>query len=223
MIRTFIFIALLLFSFQGNTQNWFSEIDLGNKNPGYVIGIAGDTIKGYIQYDYPIVMQKRVAFYDNTNGNKAIYQPEDIRGYGIGKTYWASISVRINTYNGIYVFQRFGILESDSGPVTLYRIFEEMDKKKKRINSNEAESLFDKISFYREKQSLDHLYIKKLEKPAEKVMAKSFRKSFPEKMNMYIRDHSVLLEKIKAKDLKLEDIDQIVTEYNNWYSSKFKK
>lgn len=214
---------LILWSLTATGQDWFTSISRDDKVSGYVVGIAGDTIRGYIQYDYPIIMQKRIVFLDNRQGTPTTYTPQDIRGYGLDPTYWASIEVTMDTYDGPYVFKRFGILESEPGPLALYRVFEERDKQKERINSEEAEVLYDRIRLLRQGNSLEHLYIKKQEEPALLLTAKPFRKSFAEEMKHLVGDHKELMQQIRDKELKREDIDLIVATYNDWFLSRLRK
>ena len=58
LIIYFLF-SYLVVSLQGTAQDWFSKNELGSQVDGYIIGIAGDTIYGSLEYSYPISMQKR--------------------------------------------------------------------------------------------------------------------------------------------------------------------
>jgi hypothetical protein len=225
MNRSIFILLVIFFSNPGvYGQTWFSQNSIDEKIEGYISGIAGDTISGYIKYDFPVVMQKRVTFYKNINGDDpVVYIPDDIRSYSIHNRIWTSLKVRMDTYDGPYVFNRFGILESKPGPIALFRIFEEKDKKKKKMNSSEAEKILDKITINRAGLSIDHLYINKFGEPGEKLSSKEFKKSFIEKMRPYIADYDALMNRLVSKELKLENIDRIVAEYNEWYFQKMKK
>lgn len=205
-------------------QDWFSKYEKEALLEGYIIGIAGDTIRGQIRYDFPVVMQKRVAFFQSPRQqDPMIYQPGDIRGYGIRDRRWISTQVIMDTYDGPFPFNRFGQVESMPGPLVLVRIFEEKDKHKKKLNSEEAEVIYRKIPYTRIPGSLDHLYIKKNEEPAIAVSDREFRKSFPRLILKYVGDYEELKEKIENKSWGWKDLDKIVNEYNRWYLSRFRR
>ena len=221
-MRSLIIIPLILFSYCGFSQDWFSIHNQGENIPGYILGIAGDTIKGSVRYDFPIVMQKRVYF-NPKQGSASMeeYNPDNVRGYSINKKLWISTTVIMETYNGQYKFKRFGILESDPGPLFLLRIFDEQDKLKKNINSEEAEKMSKNIMLNYPENSLNSLYIKKIEGEAELLSAKSFKKSFISQIRMYVGDYEALMKKIESKQYQISDIRKIVAEYNKWFESKF--
>jgi hypothetical protein len=221
-----IVFSLFLFCMFGISityaQDWFNEIEQGEKVDGFVIGIAGDTIRGKIIYDYPIVMQNRLIFYDNNNPNKEIqFTPFDIWGYAFDNTYYESVKIRMETYQGTYLFNRFGVLVSEPGAVGIYRIYPEQDKLRKNISSLEAETEYDKIKKNPPKNDYSTLYIKKLEEPGENIGTKSFQKKFVEIMGTLISDNSDLYNKVKNKEHTLQNIFTIVEEYNKAYRSKY--
>ncbi len=215
-------IVLFLFSVPvlSFSQDWFIKYKQGDKVEGYIIGIAGDTIHGFIQYDYPVIMQKKVEFYSGyEDTNSKTYTPEDIRGYQVDNRVWESIQVLMETYNGIYKFSRFGILQSEPGAVSLYRILEEEDKLKKRVNSEEAEKMYENISLHHKEGSLENVYIKKREHPAEAIFTREFKRSFVENMKTYIGNYDELMARIRNKELDHDDLKTIVAEYNQWFSA----
>jgi hypothetical protein len=209
--------------FMAQAQDWFSEYERETLLDGYIIGIAGDTIHGQVRYDYPVVMQKRVAFFQSPRQQEPkIYQPGDIRGYGMKDRRWISTQVIMDTYEGPYPFNRFGLVESIPGPLALVRIFEEKDKHRKKLNSEEAEIIYRNIPYTREGGSFDHVYIKKNEEPAMAVSVREFRKSFPNQILKYVGDYEELKGEIENKSWGWKDLDKIVNEYNRWYLSRFR-
>ena len=203
-------------------QDWFSEYERNTPREGYIIGIAGDTIPGHIQYDYPVAMQKRVTFFRTLNQqNPNIYGPGDIRGYGVEDKRWISVQVIMDTYEGPFQFNRFGLVESMPGPIALVRIFEEQDKRRKKLNSEEAEIIYRNIPDKREPGSFDNVYIKKNEEPAVAVFTREFKKSFPQPILNYTADHGELKKKIDTRAWGWRDLDKIVNEYNRWFISRF--
>ena len=216
---------LLITSIQvASAQDWFSTVKKNEKRQGYIIGIAGDTIPGQIQYDYPVVMQKRVMFFQNGQMLKAeLYEPEDIRGYSMDEKRWVSTRVNMETYEGVFLFNRFGIMETIPGPIALLRIFTEQDKTKKKLNSEEAEVLYRNIQTKRKPGSMKDLYIKKNEDPATAVFTKEFKRSFSDMIKSYVGDHLELKEKITNKFWRWKDLEKIVNEYNRWFESRYLK
>lgn len=223
MMKSLIILPAILISFNAFPQDWFTIHDQGESVAGYVLGMAGDTIRGSIKYDFPVVMQKRVYFnpLQETNSMDE-YTPDNIRGYSIDNKLWLSTAVLIQTYNGPYKFKRFGILESAPGPVSLLRIFDEQDKLKKKINSEEAEKILDGIKLKYPESTLDYLYIKKNEGDAELLSSKSFKKAFVSKMRLYVGDYEALMQKIEAKQYQFGELRKIVAEYNQWFESRYK-
>ena len=221
-MKSLILLPFILVSINASPQDWFTEHTQGESISGYVLGIAGDTIKGSVKYDYPVIMQKRVYFH-SLQGAAGMeeYTPDNIRGYSINEKLWISTTVVMETYDGPYKFKRFGILESDPGPISLLRIFDEQDKLKRKINSEEAEKLTKNIMLEYPESSLKSLYIKKTDGEAELISAKSFRKSFISKIRMYVGDFDDLMKKIETKQYQIKDIRKIVAEYNKWSESKF--
>ena len=167
-------------------------------------------------------MQKRISFFSTENASDPdIYSPDNIWGFSMSDKIWISTTVVMETYNGQYKFKRFGILESGQCPITLLRIFDETDKLKKKTNSEEAEKEFKNIYFNFPKNSLNQLYIQKIEGEAELLNSKEFKKSFISRMKSYIGDNRDLMQKVESKQYTIKNIYTIVTEYNKWYDSKF--
>jgi len=220
MIKSLIILPAMLVSITCCAQNWFSINSYGDNMPGYVLGMAGDTIDGSIRYDYPVIMQKRIAFFseDNTS-DPVIYSPDNIWGFSLAGKKWISTTVIMETYNGPYTFNRFGILESDQGVLMLIRIFNESDKIKKNINSAEAEKDLKNIDLDYPDNSLNQLYIKKTDGDAELLTSKEFKRSFLSKMRFYIGDCKSLMEKLENREYTIKDIYAITTEYNRWFES----
>jgi len=223
MYKTLILLLVFLISIDGHPQDWFSAHQEGEELPGYILGIAGDTIKGTIRYDYPIVMQKRIYFSPGTNSlERKTYNPDNIRGFAVDNRVWVSTPANMETYDGTFAFKRFGILEYGNGPVLLIRIFDEADKHKRKINSEEAEKEYENIALQYPENSVDHLYIRKMDGAAEPINSKPFRKSFVKRIRSYVGDHDALMQKIESKQYRIGDIRTIVSEYNAWFGSKYR-
>jgi hypothetical protein len=206
-----------------HAQNWFNHHNQGEKLSGYILGIAGDTIAGSIKYDYPVIMQKRISFYPSENiPEPVIYTPEDIRGFSLDDKLWISTTVIMDTYDGRYNFQRFGILESGVGPLMLIRVFDEWDKLKKKINSAEAEKELKRVHLHFPDNSIDQLYIKKTDGAAEPVSSRAFKKSFVSRMRSMVGDNQTLMSKIESKEYTIKDVYTIASVYNEWYEANLK-
>jgi hypothetical protein len=203
-------------------QDWFSIHNLNEPIEGYIIGIPGDTIPGLIRFDYPVAMQKYVDFYMNPgSGDKPVtYRPDDIRGYGINRKRWISVQVILDTYDGPYEFSRFGQVETIPGPVALVRLFAELDKQKKRLNSEEADRIYKNIPFDRNFSSYKNIYLKKMEEPAMEISSKQFKKNFPDNILDLMGNHPDLKKKIDDKSWGYRDLVKIVNEYNRWYHER---
>ena len=213
-------IFLLLFLLTGSAalaQEWFSQHSQGEPVEGYIITIAGDTLAGSIQYDYPVVMQKRISFVPGLGQNAVIYQPKDIRGYGIDGKFWESSNVVYETYQGPVTFQRFGMLYHGKGPIHLLRLFPEKDKYKKNVSSTKAETYYKNISLTQNSKSFQDLFLKKFEDPAESINSSSYKKDFITAISRKVSDDKELMDKINKKEYKYTDLLRIIDEYNGWY------
>ena len=200
----FSLLILCFFSFSKVcAQSWFSEIDQGEKIDGFVIGIAGDTIKGKITYDYPIVMQNRLIFTEKGNPGKEIqYIPFGIWGYSFNNMYYESTQVLMETYQGTYRFNRFGILTIKPGAIGIYRIYPEKDKLKRNVSSLEAETEYENIQQNPSENDYSTLYMKKLEEPAIYMGSKSFQKKFEEIIGTMVSDNSTLYNKVNTTGMR---------------------
>jgi len=86
--------------------------------------------------------------------------PFSIWGYSFNDTYYESTQILMNTYQGTYRFNRFGILLSKPGALAFYGVYLERDKHKKNVTSLEAEwhvlCLFFRAVVFCEYQSVLH-------------------------------------------------------------------
>ncbi len=131
IVSPLVFIAVLFIYSNCLSQDWFSINSQGEKINGFVVGVAGDTLPGYIQYDYPIIMQKKVSMFLSLSGMEEVkFGPGDIRSYHTKEKNWISSDVMMDTYNGLFEFSRFGVMISQNGPISLIRVYDEMDKHK---------------------------------------------------------------------------------------------
>lgn len=220
MKKSLFLLLLLIITDFSYAQDWFHDHVQGEKIRGYILGMAGDTIEGHIKYDYPVIMQKRVTFYAMGNTDNAMtYSPENIWGYAAEGKKWISTTAILETYNGPYSFKRFGILNSGNGPLMLIRIFDEKDKLKKNVNSEEAELDLKNLHYEYPEKSLKYLYIKKKNGEASPLWTREFKKSFPSVIRTYIGDHADLMRRVNEKELTVKDIHLIVENYNTWHES----
>jgi hypothetical protein len=222
-MKNILCIILLLTSSRIHAQDWFSDSPLHSQADGYIITIAGDTISGTVQFDFPVVMQKRLVFTASNGQGPVTYQPEDIRGYSAGSMNWESIVAIFATYDGQVKFNRFGIQYSGYDPIHLYRIFPEKDKIKKNLSSARAETIYKGISLQHDMNTFDHLYLKKSENPAIDVNDRTFKKNFQTVMSGLVSDHANLVKMIRSRQYGYRDLNKIISEYNNWYLDKVYK
>jgi len=222
MKRIIFFLFSCFLSISGTSgQDWFDKTEQGLDIEGYIIGIAGDTIQGTIRYDYPIVMQNRLIFTENNSSEKQTqYMPFSIWGYSFNDTYYESTQILMNTYQGTYRFNRFGILLSKPGALAIYRVYLERDKHKKNVTSLEAETDYQKIKRNPPEDDFSTLYLKKLEEPAIWIDSKSFHKKFKEIVGTMISDNKDLKQKVESGEYTIRDIYKIVEEYNTAYYSR---
>lgn len=102
-----------------------------NYQPGYVINLEGDTLKGVIDNEFWTNNPTKISFKSNKNVRKIIYEPKDILGFGVidksfvSATFDIEISTRIINKLGIdtdlNLEKTFGFLKIIiEGPKSLY-------------------------------------------------------------------------------------------------------
>jgi hypothetical protein len=165
-------------------------------------------------------MQNRLIFTEDGNPDKEFqYTPFDIWGYSFNNVNYESTQVKMETYQGTYTFNRFGILVSNHGAMAIYRIYPEKDKLKRNVSSLEAETEYEKIQRNPPVDDFSTLYIKKQEEPAVCMGSKPFQKKFEKIMGNMISDNPTLHNKVKNEEYTLQDVYKIVDEYNRDYLS----
>jgi hypothetical protein len=202
----FILFTLCLFG-----QDWSSDIyRIGEKYPGYIIKNDGTKIEGYLEAHprasaspFSPDNQTKVTFYSDPKNKKTKieYKPEDLKEYMIADKHYVTMN-----YSG-------GLLAK---PVRFLYV-----KKEGRIKTciwyelNAAEATKDSPYVGKE------IFQKGDEKPVELT---SFVLGYVKKMSELVKENGELVKKInnKEKGYGMLNIENIIAEYNDWYSKNSK-
>ncbi len=108
--RLFIFTIISLYVIVAQGQDSYYE--------GYLIKNDGDTVRGFIRFENQIEAQNECVFKINSSDQSVIYEPSDLKGYGLnnGATYF---SKRI-TVNNITI-RTFFLKQGLSGTISFYQ------------------------------------------------------------------------------------------------------
>jgi hypothetical protein len=194
--KLIVFAFLLAFLFESNAQD-----HLGRLHPGYVINNNQEFLNGFILMENKIDNQSRVKFYteDNIRTKPVTYKPEDIAGYKVADRIYDAIpfgDIRANKLNFV--------LRVGDGEIKTYLWYHNEKNVHKVIHE-------DKLESYMVLRKGD-------EKPVNIAKFILFAKN----MSEYVKDHSDLSERIvkKEKGYGLLNLDKIIEEYNEWYSTQ---
>ncbi|HRE51733.1 MAG TPA: porin family protein [Flavitalea sp.] len=65
-------------------------------DPGYVVGLQGDTVKGYINYRDWTAAPKQIIFRESLNGADVVYTALDIRSFLVDEKFYAGAIVQVD-------------------------------------------------------------------------------------------------------------------------------
>lgn len=192
--NTLIVITIsLLYSYSAKAQTALDKLLNVKYEYGYAVLAKGDTIQGAFEFNnHPQNFMLLVQLNDST-GKKTAYAPEDVRFLFLANNWFKPKEI-----DGKKYFVQ--ILYNDSLSLYLHRNY---------FTTNEA----NRYSKY---------YL--LEKPDGKrlVVKPAWNYPFKTRMTDFFSDCQPLVKKINSNKLKLQDMVEIVREYNDWLRSKKK-
>lgn len=162
---------------------------------GYVITNNNDSLFGIVLLlkDGNFIT---VSLINKITNKAKIYRADKIKKFKVGKSFYESLVL-----NDAHYFFRKLI----TGPVSLFDQPETPKRKSTSGNIDTASTKEIKRKYYLLKN--DYLV---------KVSEAFFKKNMME----YFKDCEILCKKIENEELALENIEEIVSEYNEWYISK---
>jgi hypothetical protein len=170
---------------------------------GYVITIAGDTLRGKIQQpENGLKRQRNVQFFNSSN-EKTVYKSDELKSYAVeGGGKWFIYVTKV--VDG----QRHLLSRLNDGPMKLYVYYQPPTTME--VNGSLV-SLGGLRSVYLLERPDRHQ--EAFNSQEEAVGSSGFRK----RVLPYFSDCSWLTEKIQKKQYKADDMERIVREYNQWF------
>lgn len=110
-MKKYVFILMLTaLSASAFSQSWYDASRAGQPLQGYVVTNEGDTLQGFIRYNYPPMMARRIAFKPE-GGEWGRYKGDDLKGFYFMDAFWESHefndgSLKLKTRQKEYIFLR---------------------------------------------------------------------------------------------------------------------
>ena len=175
------------------TYSQNSSGHLGSKYiNGFVVANNNDTIECVIKAMSSSSSCSFARIKVASSSKKTKYKPSDIRYYKRGQEEFYSIKRR-SVFGGVESSFMKPVVK---GYLTLYSYYFMRDNGQYSIEDH---------NYYLRKENGIALGIKRIE--------------FSTKISEYLKDYPGLSEKIKTKELKYDDLRDIVKEYNDWYAA----
>ena len=196
-INSFVFAFLFLFSFSLSAQK-------GEKVPGYVIMKNGDKVEGQVKVAGITDNEVKVTFYDNRTGDKNIYKPTDLQGYGYEGFDIDELGNEVAEWVH-FETQKVDYPPKPFGPTTVFM-------------QREVEGAVTLFVYYIETRNdvknpyQYHYYLQGESGNLEKIE----RESFTGVAKSAFQDYSALSARIGKKDFSYRNLDRMVRDYNYW-------
>lgn len=189
--------------------------------PGYYITLDGVQKDGEVQYNFPYIMERMLAF--RVDGHITYFRPTEVKGYFVDGVYRESVTFNASLIKGAEGLHTFFMIPKEQGPLSLYyytnqEIVWDFEPADDRIFN--VKSYFEAFSKYNTIQESD---IKKspnadiLKKGSEVgFLTDRFVIGFPNKMAELISECPAVAAKVKAKEsgYKSANLRKIIQEYN---------
>lgn len=220
-----LFIGLTGIAFAQNNNSstmadWSPQVyQVGKMYPGYIINLAGDTVKGFLKADTRCAIggigssnQNSAAFYLNESDKKPVdkYKPDELKGYKIADKVYESI-----TYSGGLMKKPNFNLVVQEGAIRMYEWYSTVENYMTlQQQSGEDWKAFDSRRF-----EVKLIVAKDPKEPMEYGM---LGMQFAKKMPDLISDNPEMAQKVanKEKGYKFIDMFAVIEEYNAWAASK---
>lgn len=206
--RILSLFLLMLITTMANAQDWSPSVyQLGNLYEGYIIKNNGERVDGYIEAQrrgcidsYLSSNQTCVIFYSDPNNKRmsVVYTPDAIKGYMIAEKYYKSMH-----YSGGLLSKPLQfVLQVSDGYIAKYVWYTPSEDR------NPYEMKFEE----------QILYQKGDEMPIE---ISTLYLNFAQKVSTLVSEDVELSQKVlnKEKGYRLLNIENIITEYNEWYTT----
>lgn len=223
LVALSLIISLHAFSQNDNgtsRADWSPDVyKVGQKYPGYIIKLDGDTIHGFLKADSRCSIggmgssnQNTAEFYLHESDKKPVekYKPDELKGYKIADKIYESI----NYSGGLFKKPNFNLVVED-GAIRLYEWYATVENYSTLTKqSGESWKEFDQRRFETK------LIVAK--DPTDPIEFSMLGLSFAKKMPELISDNSEMTQKVenKEKGYTFINIYEVIEEYNKWSKTK---
>jgi hypothetical protein len=196
---------------QGAEQNGFL--------PGYYVDKNGNKFEGEIQFNFPFIMERLVAF--KHDGKTTLFTPKDIKGYFVDGIYRESVTINASMIGSAKILESYFMIPEIEGKISLYYYTGETPTGLEADND---------LTIFRNYWAAYSAYIKQdergirhspktscIRKEGEPgILAESMVLSFANKMSGIVGECTDLAAKVKGKEkgYKSADLGKIIGEYN---------
>ncbi len=216
---SFLF-AIFTLSASSQKADWSREIyNQGEKYPGYVINLDGDTIHGFIKAGPRCAVggfgssnQNRAQFFLYESDRKPVekYSPTEIKGYKVADKVYESILYS----GGLFKKANFNLVVEE-GAIRTYLWYSTVENYSS-IHKMGGESLEEYDARRYEIKTIFAAI------PEEPVEAKWLRLGFSNRMPELVKAYPELAQKVtdKLDGYRMTNLYDVIKEYNEWAASK---
>ena len=199
-----IALALLCYSTTLTAQK-------GEKVPGYIIQNNGKKVEGLIKVGEITDNEVKVIFYSGRTGQKSVYKPTDLKGYGYEGFDIDELGNEITEWVH-YETQKVDYPPKPFGPTTVFMQKEEEGAVTLFVYYIETRN--DVRNPYRY-----HYYLQDENGNLEKIE----RESFGGVAKNVFKDYTALSGRVGKKDFSYRNLDRMVRDYNYWVVNQHDK
>ncbi|MEM1137345.1 MAG: hypothetical protein AAGI07_16015 [Bacteroidota bacterium] len=175
------------------------KITGGHFIEGYIVTTDNDTVKGFVALFDEVTSAKEVHFKKSKTTNKMVYYPENIRAYGRkGEVY--------RSYKDIYC------LLKSCGKNKYQSVFIKLVEK-------DVLTIFMFAANHNVTQYYAVNYIPLLQKSGFDPIPYKNNIHIRKQVSAYFTDYPELATKLRNKEYKSDDFDEVVTTYTRWSKS----
>jgi len=208
-------ILVILISFSARGQDDAAFVDRGSKNPGYIVTLEGDTVKGYtLNFNLWTNQMVTLFFRDMDEGKKGQkYRARDLLGYKTGPRVYERLE-----YEGMYSPYKYNFfLKKIDGDIDLFVWYYSQDID--HLGGTNVLLTQPSDAFLIDENDLwPEMIGRTASGELIEFGSHKFKSKFAKMMSVLVSDDSELAGKISRKEegYQYRDLEKILLEYNRW-------
>ena len=209
-----ILFLLIICSMPVLAQDNQTDPERGSVQPGFIITLQGDTVKGFL-LNINLWMNQHMTFFYNTPEDvdgRIKYKPKEIKAYQVGNRFYESMK-----YPFAYsVYPYNFVLRKVDGPMKLYQWYYN-ENRAKLMSPDVSVADLTKAFVFEEGELWKDEFARKGDGEFTPFNF-TFLVKFAKNMAEYVKDDAELAQKIlnKNKGYQNVDVEKIAREYNSW-------